>query len=236
MDNNRRPKSWLQGARPDEMPEWIAKNPKAFRLLYEFASRSRRQEGEIEYRGELIHLKTREFITGRESTPQKVGLTEWEYRRLLKKFEKLGYITSIKKPHRFTIGTYLADGIFYNNPTTEQPTETTIEHTTDLPQPSTIKKEKKVKKKYENVGYLNNSSLNDITDKDLLEISNSYKVSLGFVKLQLEKLQNYCKSSGKIYKDYNAALRNFVLKDIQAVIERRGQGGSKHGVDARDIE
>jgi hypothetical protein len=79
------------------------------------------------------------------------------------------------------------------------------------------------------------SSLKDITEEDLIEISQRYKVGLGFVKLQLEKLKNYCESKGRRYKNYKSALRNFILGDIQRHIERR-QDDKYRGVDARNIK
>ncbi len=120
-DSSARPLSWLQGTRTNQMPEWISTNPKAFRLLYEFAERSRREEADIEYEGTLIHLNIREFICGRISTSKKVGITEQEYRTLYGRFVKLGYIQTIKSTNKFTIGKYLADGIFFNNQPSDQP-------------------------------------------------------------------------------------------------------------------
>jgi len=232
-----RPRSWLQGARTSQMPKWIARNPKAFRLLYEFAERSRWKQEDIEYENILVHLNVREFITGRESTSEKVGISEQEYRTLYRKFEKSHYIVTVTKTNKFTIGKYLADEIFFNNPPTEQPTKKPTNQPAVHQQSTTNNKENKAKKEYKNLTYINKySSLKDITEKDLLEISNSYKVNFGFVKFQFEKLQNYCESSGKIYKDYNAALRNFVLRDMQSVVERRTQDGSKRGIDARGIK
>lgn len=67
------------------------------------------------------------------------------------------------------------------------------------------------------------SSLKSIEEKDLLEIAEKYKVSLGFVKLKLETLKNYCESKGRRYKNYKSALRNFVLGDIQKAIENKQQ-------------
>lgn len=67
------------------------------------------------------------------------------------------------------------------------------------------------------------SSLKSIEEKDLLEISEKYKVSLGFVKLKFETLKNYCESKGRRYKNYKSALRNFVLGDIQKAIENKQQ-------------
>src|SRR5579859_674129 len=111
-DNKARPKSWIQGARSNDMPEWIKTNPRAFRLLYELAERSRREEADIEYDNKLVHLCIREFITGRKSTSQKIGISEQEYRTLYKRFEKLHYIKTINATKQFTIGKYLADDIF----------------------------------------------------------------------------------------------------------------------------
>jgi len=140
-----KPSSWLQGARPETMPEWIKTNPKAFRLLYEFASRSSWKERDIEFEGVLIHLNLREFITGRPSTSKKVGITEQEYRTLYKRFEKLAYIQTIKVTSQFTIGLYLADGIFFNNPPSNQPMGQPSHQPTGNQPVTTIKKVKKVK-------------------------------------------------------------------------------------------
>ena len=79
------------------------------------------------------------------------------------------------------------------------------------------------------------SSIKDITEEDMLEIASSYKVGLGFVKLQYEKMRNYCESKGKVYKNYKSALRNFVLGDMQRVVERRAATNDKRGVDARNV-
>lgn len=69
------------------------------------------------------------------------------------------------------------------------------------------------------------SSLKDITPDVISKIAEDYKVSPGFVSLQFEKLKNYCSSKGKTYKNYASALRNFVLKDMQRIIEKPKKGG-----------
>jgi len=79
------------------------------------------------------------------------------------------------------------------------------------------------------------SSLKDITELDLQEISEKYKVSLGFVKLQLEKLTNYCEAKGRVYKNYKSALRNFVLGDMQKQVERSANDKYRP-VDARNVK
>ena len=70
----------------------------------------------------------------------------------------------------------------------------------------TLIKKELIKKKY--------SSLKDVKDSDLLEISDKYQVKISFVRLQFEKLTNYCESKGKRYKNYKSALRNFVLRNL----------------------
>lgn len=157
-----RPESWLQGARTSQMPEWIASNPKAFRLLYEFAERSRRISDDIEYEDILIHLNIREFITGRESTSKKIGISEQEYRTLYKKFERLQYIETVKITNKFTIGRYLADSIFFNNSSVKQPDKKPAEKPSDNPHPTTINKVNN-----ENKDILLSSPNGDVKRKDI---------------------------------------------------------------------
>lgn len=75
------------------------------------------------------------------------------------------------------------------------------------------------------------SSIKDITEEDFNEIATKYKVSPAFVKLQYEKLVNYCESKGRKYKNYKSALRNFVLGDMQRTVERRSEN-VRVGIDA----
>ncbi len=58
------------------------------------------------------------------------------------------------------------------------------------------------------------SSLNDLGDQEFQEVSEFYKVSIQFVKSCYDSLVNYVPNKpGKPYKDYLAALRNFVKGD-----------------------
>lgn len=76
------------------------------------------------------------------------------------------------------------------------------------------------------------SSLENIKEEDLIELSNEYRVPIGFVKLKFETLKNYCESKGRTYKNYKSALRNFILGDMQREIQRPRKGGV---VDATNI-
>lgn len=65
--------------------------------------------------------------------------------------------------------------------------------------------------------YHSNLPLNSITDIDIEDIATRYNVPVPFVRFQLEALNNYCQATDKRYKDYKAALRNFVLRDIKTM-------------------
>jgi len=76
------------------------------------------------------------------------------------------------------------------------------------------------------------SSLDDIREEDLQEISNKYRVSVPFVRFCLEKMTNWLEAKGKRYKNYKRALMNWVLSEAQ----RQVGGGRKGGfVDATEI-
>jgi len=78
--------------------------------------------------------------------------------------------------------------------------------------------------------------LENITDEIMQEIAIDYHVSLGFVKFQFEKLKAYIANRTKRpYKNYKAALRNFVLIALERQMERRIPDATKAGVDARHI-
>lgn len=79
------------------------------------------------------------------------------------------------------------------------------------------------------------SLLEDINNEDLAEIASLYQVPLSFVSFQLEKLRNYCGSTGKTYKNYKKALSNFVLNAIQKSLEDEKRNNRYRGVDASHI-
>lgn len=78
---------------------------------------------------------------------------------------------------------------------------------------------------YKNKEYKN---IESITPEVVKVISSDYKIPESVVLLNLEKLKNY---QGKKYRDYNKALRNWVLRDAEAQLERRQSGSEKRGGD-----
>ena len=59
----------------------------------------------------------------------------------------------------------------------------------------------------------------DLSEGDLQEIADKYKIPLSVVKLSKEEMDNWMAAKGKVYKDYKAGLRNWVLRDAKKQIE-----------------
>lgn len=72
-----------------------------------------------------------------------------------------------------------------------------------------------------NKNKINNNKINknslSMQDDELQVIAERYEVPLSFVKSKYDDLVNYCERTGKTYKDYKAALRNFVKQDALKV-------------------
>jgi len=64
-----------------------------------------------------------------------------------------------------------------------------------------------------NVNVNKYTKIENIKEEEIRKISKQYGVTEEFVKNRLEDLKDYCLANGKKYKDYLAALRNFVRKD-----------------------
>lgn len=61
-------------------------------------------------------------------------------------------------------------------------------------------------------------SLEDLTQDVIGKIAEDYRLPLAFVASKADDLKNYCASHGKTYKDYSAALRNWVKKDAEKIV------------------
>lgn len=123
------------------------------------------------------------------------------------------------KSNRNTSSSHSGSKVPHNSGTLVPPNETQLNNSSKVL--------KKIKRKY--------SSIENISDEDIKEVANQYKVPEGLVRLQLEALRNYCSAKGKKYKDYKAALRNFVLREAKSQIERSAVHGNKRGIDATGI-
>jgi hypothetical protein len=63
---------------------------------------------------------------------------------------------------------------------------------------------------YSSINFLKN-----IPPNDLKELTERYSVSASFVKGRADDVIDYCEAKGKIYKNYKAALRNFIKSHLE---------------------
>ena len=189
------------------------------------------------------NMQTQQCWPSHKTMSDKTGMSVAQVKRMLDRIEELKLITRETEVGKFTIYTLLEPKErHYKKPssirtpcTTELP-PSSGGATTQLTQSYKGTKEGTKEGKKNIIKRKNKySSIEKITEDDLKQISEKYKVPLGFVKLQLETLDNYCKSNGKEYKDYKAALRTFIINAMGRKIERRQQNGNKSGVDARNL-
>lgn len=85
---------------------------------------------------------------------------------------------------------------------------------------------------YKNKRIQEYKSIDSITPALIESIAKDYGVPLAMVQLNYEKLKNY---QGKNYKDFNKALRVWVLGDISKLKERSIYDDKKRGIDATQI-
>ena len=90
-----------------------------------------------------------------------------------------------------------------------------------------------------NVTVINNKKEIDkekIKDSDFQEIADKYNVPLSFVISKWDDLQNWCDAKGKSYKNYKAALRNWVKTDVIKIHERKQHEKKQHaGINVDEL-
>ena len=75
----------------------------------------------------------------------------------------------------------------------------------------------------------------DLTEDELQEISDKYKIPIALVKLAKEEMDNWLEAKGKKYSNYKAGLRNWVLRNAKQQIEGRQNGKSRVSIDVTKI-
>jgi len=69
--------------------------------------------------------------------------------------------------------------------------------------------------------------LKEIPDEDMKEISKKYGVSEKFILARAEDVIDYCEAKGKNYRDYKAALRNFIKTHLERHPEAKQQSSER---------
>jgi len=80
------------------------------------------------------------------------------------------------------------------------------------------------------------SDISSLGEDEFQQVAQDYQVSLAFVRSCYDSLVNYCEAHGKRYKNYLAALRNFVKSDALKIRKEASEHVSKRGIDARNIK
>ncbi len=64
--------------------------------------------------------------------------------------------------------------------------------------------------------------LKDLPTIDIIELVARYEVPEAFVRARAEDVIDYCEAKGKVYKDYKAALRNFIKSSKKNGVSKKG--------------
>lgn len=165
-----------------------------------------------------------------EDVKKELGITKNTYTIWLNKLKSYPYIQATRTPFGFSFKVYKVHKRFTKN---------SDSHKTGIGNPKKADSDShKTRNPIKTITVDNNSRhiiYKGIDENDVVEIADRYKVSPGFVKLQLEALQNYCESKGKTYRDYKAALRNFVLSEMKKHAERRSYATDKVSIDTSNL-
>lgn len=144
-------------------------------------------------------IKVGERVFGRIELAKEIGISEQTLRTCLTKLKSTSELT-IKSYNKYSV-------VSINNYTEYQSINQRANQPLTNNQPATnhIQEDKKIRSKEDMY----------ITPEIIKEISDKYSVEENSVKGLAEDLTLYCKSTGKSYKDYPAALMNWVRRAIR---------------------
>lgn len=186
---------FFKAIRNEKAIELIKLRPTAFALLYLIAYRARRDSG---------HLDGLEPGQAYIGDYENYGVTEQIYRTDKEYLKRYGFST-FKATSKGTIASLCDNSIFDINPTSVLTNTSTGNQRPTNDQLTTNKKEKKEEEYTPKI----------ISDEKLQDIAKQFSISLSQARHYYEKVLDYEKSSGKRYKDYAAATRNFIRGDIE---------------------
>jgi len=84
-------------------------------------------------------------------------------------------------------------------------------------------------------GEIVKGGVHDISRDLIAKIAVDYNVPSSFVISKMDDMENWMKAKGKSYKDYYAALRNWVKRDAIQLRKEASTHESKRGIDARGV-
>lgn len=160
------------------------------------------------------------FLTGVDAVTD-----EWEKNKgFLEKFEKLGMvkrddngvsvINFVTKQNK-SLSSYERVKRYRARHKAKETHDNVTRNANDNAREDKRREDKNIKEKI----IKRNSSLEDITESLIGKIAEDYHLPLAFVASKADDLRNYCAAKGKTYRDYPAALRSFVKKDAQKIVQ-----------------
>lgn len=166
------------------------------------------KDNEVFVNGKVVVVKKGQLLTGFDVLSLESGYSRSQVRRAIKSLILTRTITR-RATNKYSIISIL-NWDTYQQETTPKTTPTATNKRQAGDRLATAnKKVKKVKK-------INiYASLNCLTDELCLEISEQYNVSEKSVRVLRDKLKGWCEAKGKKYKNYKAALQNWVRTAIE---------------------
>lgn len=79
------------------------------------------------------------------------------------------------------------------------------------------------------------SSIHDLDESDVLEISQRYSVPVAFVESKVDDMLNWHESTGKVRKNWKATLANWVKRDALEINLKGSDVNRKRGIDASHL-
>lgn len=160
----------------------------------------------IDYGGKEKTLKTGEFVFGRFEWGKRLRLNHNTVYKWIRKLNERGMIKAqVREQGKATIYKIEKWDEYQEREQVEEQVGRQVGRQVRNRLVGTNKNNKNIRTK-ENIY----NTVKSLDENDFQEIAESYKVPIALVRSSYDDLVNYCQSKGKRYKNYKAALRNFV--------------------------
>lgn len=180
-------------------------------LMVECLFSATHKEREIDYAGQPYTLKPGQFVFGRIEWAKRLKINESTLYKRVTKLKKFGFILEIKS-NSFGGTIYQIDKWNEYQPR-EQPSNSLVTAKEQLG--NTNKNVKNVKNVKKEIHTNNFSKFESLTENVIKEVCSHYKIAYINGKEIAEDLRLYCQSNGKTYKNYKAALENWIRRRIK---------------------
>src|SRR3990167_1072029 len=192
----------------------VWENPKVWFVWCWCLMKANHQPTEFPFNGKDIRLLTGEFLTGRDRAIAELpGISSQSWRTAITYLKSTNRITT-KVTNKFTIISICKWEDYQGKVTSEVTSNLTNQQPTSNQPVTTYKKNKKliIKERYRSSNF---SSIKNLTPEVIKSIADQYSVELKDVEDLKESLILYCQSKGKVYRNYKAALQEWVRRRIR---------------------